>query len=86
MERATDAGLKVFDFGRSQKGTGPYNFKKYWAFEPEPLSYEFYLVQATELPEIDPKNAKYRLMVNAWTKLPLPIAKTVGPPLARLLG
>lgn len=86
MERAADAGLKIFDFGRSQKGTGPYKFKKYWAFEPEPLSYEFYLVRASELPKVDPNNAKYRLMVNAWTKLPLPIAKTVGPPLARLLG
>ena len=86
MERATETGLKIFDFGRSQKDTGPYKFKKYWAFEPEPLSYEFYLVNAKELPTIDPNNARYRFLVNAWTRLPLPIAKIVGPPLARLLG
>src|SRR5206468_3522495 len=31
------AGYRVFDFGRSREGTGPYNFKRHWGFEPQPL-------------------------------------------------
>jgi len=86
MENACKQGVEVFDFGRSRKGTGPYNFKKYWGFEPEQLSYEFYLVKARELPHADPSNDKYQKFINAWSRLPLPLAKLFGPPLARLLG
>jgi len=86
MEDACERGVEVFDFGRSRKGTGPYNFKKYWGFEPEQLSYEFYLVRARELPEADPSSGKYKRFIDAWSRLPLPLAKLVGPPLARLLG
>lgn len=31
MRRACERGLKVFDYGRSKQGTGPYAFKKNWA-------------------------------------------------------
>lgn len=86
MERACQQGLRLFDYGRSQKDTGPYRFKKYWGFEPEPLSYEYYLVKATEIPQLDPSNKRYRALIRAWTRLPLPIARFVGPHIARRLG
>lgn len=86
MQLATDSGMKIFGFGRSHKGTGPYKLNNYWAYESQPLSYEFYLVRTSELPKIDPNNAGYRCMVNAWPKRPLPIAKTVGPPMACMAG
>ncbi len=86
MERACQAGVEVFDYGRSKAGTGAYRFKKHWGFEPEPLHYQYHLVRATEVPNIAPTNPRYALMVRAWRRLPLPVAGLVGPPLARRLA
>lgn len=86
MRRSADAGLGVFDFGRSKRHTGPFDFKKHWGFEPQPLPYEYFLVKAGEVPNVSPSNPKYRLLVNAWQRLPLPLANLLGPPLARSLG
>ena len=86
MEKACLDGKEVFDFGRSQKGTGAYNFKKHWGFEHHTLSYEYYLVKTTEVPSLDPSNARYQRAINLWSRLPLPFSRTIGPPIARLLG
>jgi len=86
MRRACEAGLRVFDFGRSKVGTGSYAFKKHWGFEPEPLYYEHALLRLDEVPEINPLNPKYALMVAAWKRLPLAVANFVGPHIARELA
>ena len=65
------AGLKVFDYGRSKKDTGPYAFKKNWGFEPQPLHYEYCLYKRDSIPQNNPANPKYRLFIAAWRKLPL---------------
>ncbi|MGY6277107.1 FemAB family XrtA/PEP-CTERM system-associated protein [Methylomonas sp. MgM2] len=86
MRRAVDRGCRVFDYGRSKIGTGSYRFKKHWGFEAEPLFYEIDLVKANEIPEINPLNPKYRLLIAAWKKLPLPLSQVIGPWLAKDLG
>ncbi|HEY1506575.1 MAG TPA: FemAB family XrtA/PEP-CTERM system-associated protein, partial [Stellaceae bacterium] len=86
MGRAVERGCRIFDFGRSKRGTGAFDYKTYWGFEPKPLTYQFHLVQRQALPEINPLNPKYRLMVDGWKKLPLPIANTLGPPIARQIA
>jgi len=86
MRRAGERGVKIFDYGRSKEGTGSYSFKKNWGFTPEPLYYENYLVKADSIPEINPMNPKYQFFIKAWKKLPLPVANTIGPLLARSLG
>ncbi len=86
MRRAGERGVRIFDYGRSKRGTGPYSFKKNWGFTPEPLHYEYYLVKAEAVPEINPTNPKYQLFIRAWKKLPLPVAKAIGPLLAKDLG
>jgi FemAB-related protein (PEP-CTERM system-associated) len=86
MCRASRRGALVFDYGRSKVGTGPYSFKKNWGFEPTPLNYEFHLVKAKDIPKVDPTNPKYRHFIEAWKRLPLPVANGVGPLLARHLG
>ena len=55
-------------------------------FKPQALPYEYYLVKSPEVPDVNPLNPKYRLMVNTWSKLPLPVANAIGPFLARSLG
>ncbi|HHH37961.1 MAG TPA: FemAB family PEP-CTERM system-associated protein [Sedimenticola sp.] len=86
MRQAAERGIRVFDYGRSKEGTGSYKFKKNWGFTPEPLHYEYYLVKADSIPEINPMNPKYRLFIDTWKRLPLPVANFIGPMLARNLG
>ena len=86
IRRSSEAGIRVFDFGRSKVGSGPYSFKKNWGFTPEPLHYRYHLIEAAGIPDVNPNNPKYQLFIRAWKKLPLPVANTVGPWLARSLG
>ena len=86
MRHAAARGLGVFDYGRSKIGTGSYSFKKNWGFEPTPLHYRFHLRPGEAIPEINPLNPKYRLMIAAWKKLPLPIANLIGPHIVRGVG
>ena len=86
MRRSGQQGYRLFDFGRSKAGTGPYSFKKNFGFEPQPLPYEYYLVKSLVMPDVNPLNPRYRLMINVWSKLPLPVANFFGPFLARVLG
>lgn len=72
-------GYKIFDFGRSKKGTGPFDFKRHWGFEPTQLAYQYYLVNQKELPDMNPLNPKLSLPIRIWKKLPEGIANWLGP-------
>jgi len=86
MRRACERGYRVFDFGRSKVGTGPYNFKRYWGFEPTPLVYEYKLGTAKEIPDNSPNNPKYRRFIALWKRLPLPLTKLIGPLIVKGAG
>jgi FemAB-related protein (PEP-CTERM system-associated) len=86
MRRACERGYKLFDYGRSKRGTGSFDFKKNWGFEATPLNYEFVLFKGESIPENNPLNPKYRAFIAAWRKLPLPVANAVGPFIVRGLG
>ncbi len=86
MRRACGRGLKVFDYGRSKQGTGSYSFKKNWGFEPTPLHYEYCLYKREAVPQNNPSNAKYQLMIKAWRRLPISVANWLGPHIVRSLG
>ena len=79
------AGYRVFDFGRSREGTGPYNFKRHWGFEPQPLPYQYVLLEGGSIPNISPANPKMRLAVEAWKRAPFPLTRLLGPSLTRYL-
>ncbi|MBU1691920.1 MAG: FemAB family PEP-CTERM system-associated protein [Gammaproteobacteria bacterium] len=86
MRRACERGIKVFDYGRSKRGTGPFDFKKNWGFEPQPLHYEYQLHRAKTVPDTNPLNPKYRLFIKLWRRLPLSVANAIGPYIVRNLG
>ncbi|MGH7007805.1 MAG: FemAB family XrtA/PEP-CTERM system-associated protein [Stellaceae bacterium] len=86
MQRAAARGARLFDFGRSKRGTGSFDYKTYWGFEPTPLGYQYRLVKRANLPEINPLNPKYRLMVGTWRRFPLALANRIGPVVARQIG
>ncbi|KXB31393.1 peptidoglycan bridge formation protein FemAB [Dechloromonas denitrificans] len=86
MRRACERGLKVFDYGRSKKDTGPYAFKKNWGFEPQQLHYEYCLYKRDSIPQNNPNNAKYKLFIEAWRRMPIGLANWLGPHIVRNLG
>jgi FemAB-related protein (PEP-CTERM system-associated) len=86
MRRTCTRGYRIFDFGRSKKGTGSHDFKKNWGFEPTPLHYEYKLVRATEVPDTNPLNPKYQLMIRTWQKMPIALANLIGPHIVKNLG
>ncbi|MHB1332197.1 MAG: FemAB family XrtA/PEP-CTERM system-associated protein [Sulfuriferula sp.] len=86
MRRACEKGCRVFDYGRSKLGTGSYDFKKNWGFEPQPLYYEYQLVRGQNVPDHNPLNPKYRLFIKAWQRMPLALANMIGPHIVKNLG
>jgi FemAB-related protein (PEP-CTERM system-associated) len=86
MERARQKGCRVFDYGRSKKGTGAYDFKTYWGFEPEQLHYEYFLVRRKQMPNLSPTNPKFGKAIELWRRIPLKLTQLIGPPVAKYLG
>ena len=86
MRRACERGVRSFDFGRSKQGTGPYDFKKNWGFEPKPMAYEYWLYRRSAIPQNNPLNPKYRAFIALWRHLPIPVANALGPHLVKSLG
>lgn len=86
MRRSCEQGIRVFDYGRSKQGTGSYSFKKNWGFTPQPLYYEYCLYRRDSIPQNNPMNAKYRLFIEAWRRMPIGLANWLGPFIVRNLG
>jgi len=86
MRLACARGLKVFDYGRSKQGTGSFSFKKNWGFEPKPLHYEYCLYKRDAVPQNNPSNAKYKLLIETWRRMPIGMANWLGPFVVRSLG
>jgi FemAB-related protein (PEP-CTERM system-associated) len=86
MRRACERGCRLFDFGRSKIGTGAHAFKRNWGFEPTPLVYQFRLAAGRAMPELNPLNPKFRLLIAAWKQLPLPLATRLGPLIVKGIG
>jgi FemAB-related protein (PEP-CTERM system-associated) len=86
MRRACERGMRVFDYGRSKRGTGSFDFKRNWGFEAQPLEYEYRLVRADKVPENNPLNPKYRAFIWCWKRLPARVATALGPFVVRNLG
>jgi FemAB-related protein (PEP-CTERM system-associated) len=85
MRFGCENGYKIFDFGRSKKDTGSYHFKRHWGFKPVQLAYQYHMVKSKELPNLSPSNPKYQKKIELWKKLPLPVTKILGPPIAKYL-
>ena len=72
--------------GAASAGTGCFDFKKNWGFEPAPLHYAFRLYHGGSVPQQNPLNPKYRAMIAVWRRLPRPVANALGPHVVRGLG
>ncbi len=86
MRHARRQGMTRFDFGRSKTASGPFAFKKNWGFDPVPLTYGAWSAPGAPPRNIDPTDASYSRKIALWKKLPLPVANTLGPWIARGLA
>jgi FemAB-related protein (PEP-CTERM system-associated) len=73
---------RVLDFGRSTPNEGTFHFKRQWGAEPLPLWWEYDLLRGS-MPDNSPKNSRFRLAIETWKRLPLPLTNAVGPHLVR---
>ena len=85
MKSAAARGCTRFDFGRSKKGTGAYAFKRTWDMRERELPYRHYLVRAQAPPNVNPTNPRFSPFIEAWKKLPLGVAKFLGPMIVKHL-
>ena len=77
IRSACDKRLRWLDFGRSSPGGGTYRFKMQWGGTERRLNWQ---VDPGERPSIiDSDNPRYRLMIQVWQKLPVPLTKVIGP-------
>jgi len=85
MRWAGSHGFVTFDFGRSKKESGSFDFKAHWGMETRDLPYEICLVRKTELPNYSPNNPRFQWAIKAWQQVPLPITRALGPFLIKLV-
>ncbi len=79
-------GYRVFDFGRSSRGSGPYKFKKQWGAIEEPLHWQLFSRHKNWTPTVSTPDSRYRWGVYAWKRLPLTIANSLGPILRKQIS
>jgi FemAB-related protein (PEP-CTERM system-associated) len=83
IEQSCREGYRTFDFGRSKKGTGAFQFKSAWNMQVTELPYRYQLVGAKDVPQMSPVDKKFQLPVEAWKRLPFSWTKIIGPRLIR---
>lgn len=85
QEWAIERGFTRFDFCRSRIGSGAFEFKRHQGFEPRPLQYRYRLVKNRRPPSFNPSNPRTAVLRDAWSRLPLWLARALSNRLARYL-
>lgn len=78
-------GYEVFDFGRCTADSGTYRFKQQWGAQPIPLVWEYRLPEGRQLPQLNPDNPKFRLLIALWQRMPVWLTRILGPGIVRNL-
>lgn len=83
MRLACRRGARRFDFGRSRRGSGAFQYKRHWGFEPEPLRYRIHSLGHAAPRRRGLDDAPMRLLSWGWRRLPLSLTKKLGPAFSR---
>jgi serine/alanine adding enzyme len=75
LDHAIENGCRVFDFGRSTRGSGTWRFKRQWGAEEMQIYWRMH-------PDAGNPGRASELVRLGWTRLPLPVANWLGPVLA----
>lgn len=92
LKFACENGYKRFDFGRCTPGSGTYKFKEQWGAQQKPI----YRVNAGNHVKRNGigdseegtgrRNRKRELVMQVWSKFPLPIASSFGPMIRKYIS
>ena len=85
LREAINRQYQFFDFGRSTKEASTYKFKKQWGAIEHALHWHYWTRDDNDLPEINPDNPKYKLVIRAWQMLPVFITRIIGPLISKNL-
>jgi hypothetical protein len=84
MERAIEAGIRTFNFGRCTPGGGTHRFKRQWGARDEPLWwYQPVAVGVASTPS--PDSGAFSWGPRVWRRLPTSVATTLGPRIVRYI-
>lgn len=83
IKAAISKGFRRFDFGRCTKETGTYRFKKQWDPVIKQLYWQYWPSEEKALPADSPQKSKYKFLAAVWKKLPLSVANSIGPRVAK---
>ncbi|MGO1501936.1 MAG: FemAB family XrtA/PEP-CTERM system-associated protein [Marinobacter sp.] len=85
LEFAVAQGYKVFDFGRCSTDAGTYKFKQQWGAQPIAMHWDYCLPPNESLPELNPNNPKFKLLIAVWQRLPVWLTRLIGPHIVKSL-
>lgn len=85
LEYAIEKSYRYFDFGRSSVDSGTYRFKQQWGAKPQQNYWHYWLDDGGEIPQLNPSNPKYEMMIAIWKRLPVAITNIIGPRLVKNL-
>jgi serine/alanine adding enzyme len=83
IQQLAEGPVKTLDFGRSALDSGGYIYKANWGTDIIPIYVDYIASDPNKIPLLKPENAKYKRAISLWKKMPLTVAKLVGPRLAR---
>lgn len=83
LKASCEMGATRFDFGRSTVESGTYRFKVQWGARPIALYWYYAMAPGRPVPELNPSNPKYQWAIGLWQRLPVWVARQVGPAVIR---
>jgi FemAB-related protein (PEP-CTERM system-associated) len=79
MRFGCERGLKLFDFGRSTRGSGTFKFKEQWGARVQQLRYYQYASGGRETFDSTRPGLGKTIFVRGWRRLPVSLTKVLGP-------
>lgn len=83
IKDACERGFKTYHLGRSSTDSGGESFKKKWNADTKQLYWQYHLNSIEEMPNLNPSNPKYKILIKIWRILPLKITQIIGPLIAK---
>ena len=86
LQYACARHYQQFDFGRSSIDSGTYAFKKQWGAKPVQVYWQLLSREVNKKSvSFSANESKYRIVIEAWKRLPVPVSAVLGPVIRRYL-
>jgi lipid II:glycine glycyltransferase (peptidoglycan interpeptide bridge formation enzyme) len=83
IKNGCEIGCSRYHLGRSTAQSTGEAFKNKWNAVPSQLYWQYLLRRTKQVPQLNVHNPRYRLAIDAWRRLPVPVTQVVGPFVAR---